>query len=248
MLSNIIPTSSIGNIESVKSLEDLSTRVCEHIISIAKTSISNHDIFHFAISGGNTPGKIFSLLEKKHIDCIDWTKVCFYWTDERWVPHNHPDSNYKLAKDTMPNIFNRSHIHKINTESILPKESSSEYEKTLLETIKNKKNNTPIFDLILLGIGDDGHTASLFPDSIGLDSQGLVTENFIETLSNWRITLTFRSINNANNTLFIVNGLKKNHIVNTILSGDQTYPISYVDFKKTNAHWVITNFKMETSR
>ena len=102
--------------------------------------------------------------------------------------------------------------------------------------------------MILLGIGEDGHTASLFPDSIGLDSQGLVTENFIKPINNWRITLTYTSINNASNTLFIVNGLKKNHIVNTMLYGAQTYPISYVDFKNTNAHWVITNFKMETTR
>lgn len=171
--------------------------------------MENHsgDQFHLAISGGKTPDLLFSVLAEKHGVSPIWQKVHFWWVDERMVQPTHPESNFGVA---LKLLFSRisipdENIHRIKGENDPEKEAIS-YSDQIRESLP-LKDDWPVFDLILLGMGDDGHTASIFPDQMEL----LTSENICEVATHpvsgqKRVTLTGKVINNAAKICFLVTG------------------------------------------
>jgi len=188
-------------------------------------SIKEKDYFTLVLSGGNTPQFIFEELVKNYLEKINWKKVHIFWLDERCVLPTDKDSNFKLAKEYLLDFIDSGSIHRMQGE-IEADESALLYEKEIKNFFKSKGIKTPIFDLILLGMGTDGHCASLFPDSIELKEHNrLVISTNKEYNGNKRITLTLPIINRSNKVLMIgskeklnvFNAIKKDlpiHLVN----------------------------------
>lgn len=187
-------------------------------VEIAEKSISARGRFSVALSGGSTPKAIYESLKKSYASKIDWNKVWLFWSDERPVPPEHPDNNYRMAMDagfkTLP--IPPDQIFRMQAEIHIRKNALA-YEKLIQNKIAG------IFDLVLLGIGEDGHTASLFPKTHGLHArQRLVVANFIPEMETWRMTLTFDCINKAQNISIYVFGKKKAPILKKVLLGPYT--------------------------
>lgn len=189
-------------------------------VEFASRTIKQKGRFTVALSGGKTPFELYALLSRR-TDVRFWTSTHIFLVDERYVPRTHQESNYHLLKETLlrhPAIPARN-FHHINTEKKDIKESATEYEDGLREFFSLKKNEFPGFDLILLGLGEDGHTASLFPaeEVPGEHTRAVVAVERKGKLSS-RVTLTLPVINNASGILFLVTGKHKAPIIKRIMS------------------------------
>lgn len=188
--------------------KDETIRLCiQYFIESANSSITKNGSFHVALSGGSTPKVVFKGLK---IDSVDWSKVYLYWSDERSVDASHPDSNYRMAMEAGFNDLPipQTQIFRMKGEGDT-EAHALDYEKTLPENG---------FDLIMLGMGDDGHTASLFPKTHALHSDArLVVANFIPKLNTWRLTLTYRCIHQAKEIVVYVLGGSKAAMLKRIL-------------------------------
>ncbi len=207
----------------------------EHFIKCAKEAIQSHGNFFVALSGGSTPKQIFETLALNYKDAIDWKKVFLFWSDERAVPPDHPDSNYKMAMDSgfSQLAIDPLHIFRMKGEGDL-KADAAEY-----ETIINKTLASRNFDLIMLGVGEDGHTASLFPGTKGLFiTDKLVIANEIPQKTTFRITFTFPLINSAHNITFYAIGKGKQEILKKILTTN-SLPSSQVGTNTHPALWIV---------
>ena len=152
---------------------------------------------------------------------VPWNALDLYWVDERCVPPDHDESNYRMTKEAMldhvPLAADR--VHRMEGE-LDPEVAASRYESTLRNTFKLEGAETPTFDLILLGMGDDGHTASLFPHTAALDEMGrLVVANHVPQKETWRITLTWPVINQGRQVAFLIEGAAKAEVLRTVLLG-----------------------------
>lgn len=211
-----------------------------HFISIAKKAIEKNDKCTIALSGGSTPKKIYQYLNKTFHDAIDWSKVFLFFSDERAVPLDHPQSNYKMAMEAG---FSSLPIPK---EQIFPMpyhednypQGAEEYEK-ILET--HLEDN--LFDLVMLGVGEDGHTASLFPETKGLEVQKrAVCANFVPQKASWRMTLTFDCINNSSNICFYAFGEEKKEVLKKIFHPSSKSPIlpaEQIGTSSNPALWIV---------
>lgn len=181
-------------------------------------AIAERGIFTVALSGGSTPRKLYELLASGEYQAqIDFTKVHFFFGDERNVQPDSDDSNYKMAHDALFSKINAPNVYRVKGE-LAAIDAANDYEQILRDFFQNE---TPHFDLILLGLGTDGHTASLFPDSPALDEQvRFFTENWVEKFGAYRLTLTLPAINNARTILFIVTGADKAQIVTQIMQSE----------------------------
>ncbi len=174
--------------------------------------------FHVALAGGGTPKLFYRTLAENHRTTIDWSRIDFFWSDERWVPLNDPQSNYRMARQNLldPLGIAESQIFRVATESGDRDQAAAEYEKRVIEHM----GVPPVFDLILLGAGEDGHTASLFPGSAALDkTDRWVVSNWVEKLQAWRITFTLPLLNQARHVFFLVNGPGKAEVLEAIFRG-----------------------------
>jgi len=174
--------------------------------------IENHSgiEFHLAISGGKTPDLLFDILAAKYANSILWQKVHFWWVDERMVSPDNPESNFGVAKKLLFSkiIIPEENIHRIKGEDH-PELEAISYSIQIQEKLE-MRNNWPAFDLILLGMGDDGHTASIFPDQINLLNSKQICEVAVHPQSGQkRITLTGKVINHALMVCFLVTGSNK---------------------------------------
>lgn len=211
----------------------------EHFISLCRQAIEDHGYFAVALSGGSTPQAIYQALsEPENAQRIHWSKVVLFWSDERAVPPDHPDSNYKMAMDaglrTLPIL--PENIHRMKAEQDI-EQHALEYEKTIESLLSGG-----VFDLVMLGVGEDGHTASLFPETHGLHAgDRLVVANYIPQLHTWRMTLTFSCINRARRIAIYVIGKSKASILKTVLSENEQpdlYPIQRIGTPATRALWI----------
>lgn len=199
--------------------------------------INKREIINIALSGGSTPIAIFDELVKNYKDKINWNKINFYWVDERCVPPTDKDSNYKMTLDHLFSkiAINSENIHRVEGE-LSPITACHNYEDLLLGTLPNK-NNLPHFNIVLLGMGDDGHTASIFPHQIKLwESENICKIAEHPTTGQKRITLTGNTINNADHIFFLVTGQAKAPILQeiTLHKGNyESYPANLVDKEKT---------------
>ncbi|MEJ7611377.1 MAG: 6-phosphogluconolactonase [Ferruginibacter sp.] len=216
----------------------LATVLADRILQRSGEAINQNGKFMMAISGGKTPASLYKLLATEpYRTGICWENVFIFWVDERCVPAESKDNNSYSAKQ----LF-LDHIS-IPTENIFPipvdlspADAAATYEQTIKVFFKE---DLPRFDLVLLGMGDDGHTASLFPNTpVLLEQQALVKEVYVEKLKMWRITFTAPLINHAKEILFMVTGKEKAAMLKTVLYGKYEpakYPAQFVK----NAAWFI---------
>lgn len=208
----------------------------EHWIHQAKRSILQRGRFAVALSGGSTPKAIYEKVTQSKE--IDWKNVWLFWSDERAVPPDHPESNYRMA---MESGFNKTpipsyQIFRMKAESDLEK-TSMEYE----ELIKRHLDKH-YFDLVMLGVGDDGHTASLFPDTEAISNESrLVVGNWVPKLNAKRMTLTFSCINQSHFSTVYAIGASKQKIVKQALDAAiiSSWPASRIGTPEHKALWIL---------
>ena len=202
------------------------------IFELADKKPESDKIFTIALSGGNTPILLFEALKKDFNDKMRWENIHIFWGDERCVDPLSPESNYGVAKEKFIDVINIPHenIHRINGENE-PVLEAERYSKEIGSWV-NFKNGLPSFDLIILGLGEDGHTASIFPDQMGLLESNKICEIAVNPQTHQkRITITGKVINNAKNIVFLISGNKKADIVSKIINKKNNYiafPASYI--------------------
>lgn len=214
----------------------------EVILEIGQNALAKRGRFLMVLSGGSTPKPIYQkLASPEYASALDWSKGHIFWSDERAVPPDHPDSNYRMAKETLLDALNIpiANIHRVEAESD-PDQAVAAYENELQAFFPDQTNS---FDLVLLGVGDDGHTASLFPGTTALEeTEKWVAANFVEKLDSWRITLTYPAINSAANVLFLVSGESKAAALNSVLQLDdpgKQFPARLVRPAGGNLIWML---------
>lgn len=222
--------------------DTLLTALADFVVTKANEAIQQHGRFSFVLSGGSSPKKLFELLASdRYRKQIDWAKVFFFFGDERYVPADHPDSNFLMAKKALFDTLQISpgQIFRMKTE-VAPEEAALSYEKDLQGYFVN---NLVRFDLVLLGLGDDAHTASLFPHTSVLQEKGaLVKSLYIDKVKMNRITLTAPCINQAAAIAFLVYGPSKAEAVWHVLEGEQNikeYPAQLIRPNGGSLHWFL---------
>lgn len=192
------------------------TFAAEQWILFAKEAIAKKGSFSCALSGGSTPHGIYQILADYQKTDLDWKKVFLFFSDERAVPHDHPDSNFRMAMEAglsrLP--IPKSQIFPMDGVGDL-KANAFNYENLLKSHLKNHR-----FDLMMLGMGDDGHTASLFPNTDALHAQGrLVVSNFLPDKNVWRLTVTYECINASEKINVYILGKSKAPVLKKVLLG-----------------------------
>jgi 6-phosphogluconolactonase len=197
--------------------EELAAAAAREFAAKAEEAIEDRGRFAVALAGGSTPKAMYVILARDYADRIDWSNVHVFFGDERTVPPDHEDSNYRMARETLLEHIRVGGVHRIRCE-LSPDEASTAYEEELRDFFREEP---PRFDLILLGIGADGHTASLFPETPALDVHDRwVVANPVPKLDTTRITLTVPVINAAGSVVFLVAGEDKAAALKEILEGE----------------------------
>lgn len=194
-------------------------------------------VFHIALSGGSTPELIYRILGEKYIHQTDWQKVYFYWSDERCVPPEHTDSNFKMANELLISHISNSNFFRIYGENE-PIEEASRY-----STLLNNNITDEAFDLIMLGLGEDGHTASIFPGQRQLWEQPTSCTAVQNPYSGqFRISFTGKTINAAKKVAVICSGKSKAEKIQTIFQGKENadlLPGAWIDPVKGGLYWFL---------
>jgi len=225
---------------------DLYQRTAERFVELADKAAQDSGRFTVALSGGSTPKGLYELLAlDAYKERIPWSKVHIFWGDERCVALDHPDSNYRMVREALLSriVLPAENVHRMAGE-LEPGIAAGEYENELQKYFRLPEGVLPRFDLVLLGVGEDGHTASLFPGSEALaESRHLAVANYVEKLGAHRLTLTFPVLNHAAEVVFLVSGRNKAHIVNEILAkagGSERFPAARVRPVAGRVTWMVT--------
>jgi 6-phosphogluconolactonase len=227
-------------------LEELNSFAAENFIDAGRVAIERNGKFTVALAGGSTPKVLYKLLASEKFRAqIDWRKVFFFFGDERNVPIDSDESNFRMANESLlkPLEIQPENVFRWRTELGNAQEIAEKYEKTVKEFFVLKKNEFPRFDLILLGMGDDGHTASLFPFSKALnETEKIAVVNYVEKFDTNRLTLTFPAINNAANVVFLISGAAKANALKEVLQGasqSEKFPSQNVNPKNGDLFWLV---------
>ena len=210
------------------------------ILEQARKAIAERNEFWIALSGGNTPAPIYNRIAAEAQD-FPWELVRFTFGDERCVPPDNPQSNFRMARENLfvPASVPEKSIIRMRGE-IDPQIAAQEYEDQLNALATKRGELIYQHDLILLGLGDDGHTASLFPGTAALDeTTGRVVANFVPKLNAWRLTFTFPLINHARHVLFLVGASKNPQLIERVLAGDRQFPAARVNPIAGDVTWMI---------
>jgi 6-phosphogluconolactonase len=214
-------------IEVAETADALSHLVAEQFVRLTADAIASRGRCAVALSGGSTPKSVYQLLAAPAFRTrVRWRDIHFFWGDERHVQPDHPDSNYRMAVEAMLSKVPvpPANVHRVRSELPDAEQAAREYEGVLRACVGGEP--TPQFDLIHLGIGIDGHTASLFPGSRGLaEGERFCVANWIEQFNSYRITLTLPVLNVARAVTFIVKGTEKASIVQRVLSDPAASPL-----------------------
>ena len=220
------------NVEIVSNPESFARRGVEIFIADAKKAIGLKNTFNVAISGGRSPRHFFELLGTlPQSKALKWNRIQLFWVDERYVPPSSPQSNYKLAVDTFLSKVPvpQDNVHRIPTDYGDYNSAARQYEHVIRSVFDLEKNQLPEFDLIVLGMGSDGHTGSLFPNSYAsYDTNDLACVVYVLDEKLNRITLTHPVLNAASHLMVLVCGREKAGILKKVLSSepdDVLYPI-----------------------
>lgn len=202
----------------------LANRAAQHFVELAEQAVAARGRARIAISGGSTPKATFQLLgdpNQPWRDRMPWERIELFWVDERCVPPDHPDSNYRMTREALLDHapLKPEQIHRMEGE-LDPQEAAARYESGLRNAFRLEGAETPSFDLVQLGMGPDGHTASLFPHSAAIHELGrLSVANHVQNKDAWRITLTSPVINHGRSVFFLIGGADKAAILKEVLSG-----------------------------
>ena len=202
----------------------LAERAVEHLIADVKQAVAQRGRARIALSGGSTPKAAFQILaDPKQVwrNSMPWDKLDIFWVDERCVPPDHPESNYRMTRETLLDHvpLKPEQIHRMEGE-LDPQVAASRYESLLRNSFRLEGAESPRFDVIALGMGDDGHTASLFPYTEAIHEMGrLVTANHVPQKDTWRITLTWPVINHADSVFFLIGGAEKAQRIHEVFMG-----------------------------
>ena len=214
--------------------QDLFQAAAEEVLRAATEAIAQRGRFTIALSGGSTPRNLYTLIAANASASLPWDQMFFFWGDERHVPPNDPDSNYRMAKETLLSKvpIPPANIFPVPADNPDAAAAAQAYEDTLRKFFALAAGEFPRFDLILLGMGPDGHTASLFPETAALQEKSrLVVANWVEKLSNSRITFTLPVLNAARCVAFLVSGADKAAVLHEVLEGKapgEKYPSKLV--------------------
>jgi len=226
----------VREVRTFSDIASLSEAAAREIVGIANASIAARGRFTIALSGGNTPKHTYGLLVDQHRDEIDWSRWEFVFGDERFVPPDDSRSNYRMAREA---LFDRApipsgNIHALPADTSNVEEAAESYERTLRRVLPVVPNDPTFIDLVLLGVGPDGHTASLFPGSPALDERSRWTRAVGAPTTVQpavpRVTVTLPFIDGARNVVFLVAGGDKRPVVSEIFEGAELrrYPAAVV--------------------
>ncbi|MBI3014469.1 MAG: 6-phosphogluconolactonase [Candidatus Tectomicrobia bacterium] len=210
--------------------EELARAAAEEYVRRAEEAVKAQGIFTVVLAGGSTPKALYRLLageeEPSFRARLPWHKIHFFWGDERHVPLDHPDSNYRMACEALLSSVPvpSENVHRVRTENPDAWQAAKEYEEEICKFFfpsGRTAGQLPRFDLVLLGMGADGHTASLFPGTEALHEQArLVVSQWIERFRAYRITMTAPLLNNAARIIFLVSGEEKAETLREVLQGE----------------------------
>lgn len=214
----------------------------DRFVEAARRAVDERGRFRVALSGGSTPRAVYPLLVAfPRVERVAWDRVEFFWGDERSVSPDHPESNFGVAyqaliahlPDVRPEL-----VHRMQAEAPDINAAALAYEADMRLAFEARADEVPAFDLIWLGMGADGHTASLFPDSEGLDvTDRLVVANWAPSQEAWRMTLTFPVLNAAREVVFVVTGDDKAAPLADVMSGSSRLPAARVAAAQTD--WLV---------
>ena len=218
------------------------------IVRRAEAAQTRRGHFTIALAGGSTPRAVYELLASdEFVSGVDWSNVYVFWGDERCVPPDHADSNYRMARlallDFVP--IPMDHIYRLHGE-MEPEQAASAYEGALRTFFGDRSRGerlTPNFDLVLLGLGDDAHTASLFPGTPALaETERWVAAQYVQKLGVWRLTLTPPALNAAEAVLFLVTGSSKTAALAAVLESPpdpQRFPAQLIQPASGDLAWYV---------
>lgn len=231
------------DIKVVKNADALSSLAANLFVDLARESITIRGSFTVALAGGSTPRKLYSLLaSERYRHEIDWNRVSIFFGDERHVPPDSDESNFRMANETLlaPLGINPKNIHRWRAELSDTFIAADQYQVELAELLGSRNGS---LDLVLLGLGDDAHTASLFPNTSALsENKRLAIANWVEKLNAYRLTLTPKAINAARNIVFLVSGKEKAEAVTQVLEGEfrpDDFPAQLIIPDHGTVYWLL---------
>ena len=233
----------MSDVRRFASLDELSHAAAAAVVHVAVNAIQQRGRCAIVLSGGRTPVTLYRLLATTHRDDVDWTRVHLFWGDERWVPATDPLSNFRMVREALLDHIAcpADHIHPVPVEADSPDAAARQYEDTLRSFFGDAGTGP---DLLLLGMGADGHTASLFPESPALEERTRwVVPAFAPVEPRQRITLTIPAINRALNIFLLVAGSDKHSAFAEAVSGHadpRRYPVAMVQPATGSLTWFVT--------
>lgn len=234
-------------IKIVADSKELCQTAAEVILGRVAAALREKEFISIALSGGSTPRNLYALLagSKSYADKIPWSKIHFFWGDERHVPPDHPESNYRMARETMlsrvpvPDV----NIHRVRSEAPDAGKAAADYEQELRAFFKLESGQLPCLDCVLLGMGPDGHTASLFAGTAALrETRRLVVASYVEKFRSHRITMTASVFNHAEMIIFMVGGKEKAEVLQAVLEGKpqpDLYPAQLIRPANGKLLWLV---------
>ena len=237
--------SSSLEIRTLNTPQELFEAAAELVASTASEAVAERGRFTIALSGGSTPKNLYNLLATNARSSLPWDRMFFFFGDERHVPPTDPESNYRMANEAMLSKVPVApgNVFRVEAEKPDAGAAATAYEQTLRKFFALEAGQIPAFDLILLGMGPDGHTASLFPGTEALQEKSkLFVANWVEKLKTHRLTLTLPVLNAARCVAFLVSGTDKAPVLKSVLEGDapgEQYPAKLVRPAQGKLIWLL---------
>jgi 6-phosphogluconolactonase len=247
---------SEAQVRIYRDAEELALKAARHFARLADQYVVGCGRFTVALSGGSTPRAMFQILAAEPLlETVPWSSIFFFWGDERTVPPDHKDSNFRMAQETLLSKapIPAENVFRIPAELEDHDLAAREYSETLKQfflagpgattTGTAPLSTVPRFDLVMLGMGPDGHTASLFPGTTALHvNDRIAVSNWVEKFNTYRITLTATMINNARNVTFIAGGADKAETLRDVLEGPyqpEVYPSQLIRPQNGSLLWMV---------
>jgi 6-phosphogluconolactonase len=236
---------SSAEIRTLTTPQELFAAAAEEVVRAANEAVAQRGRFTIALAGGSTPKSLYNLLATNARTALPWDRMFFFWGDERHVPPTDSDSNYRMADEAMLAKIPvpAANVFRMKTENPEAEAVAEDYEETLRKFFQLEPGQLPTFDLILLGMGPDGHTASLFPGTAALQEKSrLVLANWVEKMKTYRITLTLPVLNAARCVIFLVSGTDKAPALHAVLEEDvsgEQYPAKLVQPRQGKVIWLV---------
>lgn len=225
--------------------DELILSLADRIVELSQAIQKSKGRFAIALSGGSTPKPLYEALAKAPLSYkVPWNYGYFFMVDERCVPETSNESNFKMIFESMLSRVPvlETNIFPVHFQDIDPERAADDYEERIKEAFKLEAGAFPTFDIVILGLGDDGHTASLFPGTDALkETSRTVVSNYVDKFSQHRITLTQPTINNASHVFFLVSGQSKAEIVSNVVCGDgkHSYPANLINPGTGELEWYL---------